>query len=311
MDRTLPVDNLPASTRAVYAQQLADEAKTLVPSMERLGAIATELRTDDLYRLLGFDTWERFCADYLGVAKSTANRWIVASSTVKPKAVTTGKKDAPAQNAPVVESPVLKIPATSSGVAKSSKGVASAGETLPTPQSGFPSDQPPEVPGSPDPAIQPPTNPPEVEDLPPPVPTMKSQVAHLIDHLQDLDPAMDGQLEVLRAWVRQGIPADEADVIRWMKAKSDHQVRAIGDPFGPAIRAEVQRWSHAFGFDHPARRQGTISRPEDRRKAKLVDPNPTMPSPLAVDPHNCTHPKDQKKTLPYGNFCGRCNTRIP
>lgn len=69
-------------------------------------------------------------------------------------------------------------------------------------------------------------------------------------------------------------PADVPDVdvdaigLRWLKSKTVAQVRAIGDPWGPAIRAEVQRWSSAFGyvepvhFEKPQRRQGTITRPQ-------------------------------------------------
>lgn len=327
-------------------------------------------------------SWEAYVFDTFGYSRSTANRWLVQGREVL------ALEAAPEDKVPGQRVPRAGHLPTQRQAARSQKDrrtpIRVASEAVPTPAPGPSVDDlvgsdpgftggrsaedyvrglrggaDEEVPGNPDPAIQRPTNPAELEDPPPPsigdegyvcpqcgpdrhslpVPTVKSQVAHLIDHLQDLDPtdffgsATDGQLDVLRRWARQGIPADEADVIRWMKAKSDQQVRAIGDPYGPAIRAEVQRWSRAFGYefvgeDSLKRRQGTISRPADRRKAKLAEPNPTMASPLAedeqgsanggftrskspVDPHNCTHPKDQKKTLPYGNFCGRCNTRIP
>lgn len=55
--------------------------------------------------------------------------------------------------------------------------------------------------------------------------------------------------------------------LRWLKSKTTREVRAIGDPWGPAIRAEVRRWAEAFGAppapaEKPQRRQGTITRPQ-------------------------------------------------
>lgn len=141
--------NLPESTRLAYARQLADEAKTLVPGMERLSEIAAELRADDLFRLLGFDTWERFCTDYLGVSKRTANRWIAgpskvaavsASDTQRPKSIGAGQRVAAGQNVPIVESDTLKSPAASTEApASSSEGGGQDGETRPAPEVPAPS----------------------------------------------------------------------------------------------------------------------------------------------------------------------------
>jgi hypothetical protein len=59
--------------------------------------------------------------------------------------------------------------------------------------------------------------------------------------------------------------------LRWLQSKNDRQVRALADPLGGAIRAEVKRWATAFGYvpaappapaEKPQRRQGTISRPQ-------------------------------------------------
>lgn len=99
---------------------MADEAKTLIPGAERLVEIVVELRTDDLYRLLGFDTWEQFCKGYLGVSRWTANRLIAGP---KPKSIAAGQGVAAVQDAPIVESDTLKSPAASTEApAKQSEG---------------------------------------------------------------------------------------------------------------------------------------------------------------------------------------------
>jgi hypothetical protein len=41
--------------------------------------------------------------------------------------------------------------------------------------------------------------------------------------------------------------------LRWLKSKTTREVRAIGDPWGPAIRAEIMRWTAAFGFSSSSR----------------------------------------------------------
>ena len=76
-----------------------------------------------------------------------------------------------------------------------------------------------------------------------------------------------------------GTLAEQVDVdaigLRWLKSKTTREVRAIGDPWGPAIRSEVRRWAEAFGSppapaEKPQRRQGTITRPAVGRP-KVVD----------------------------------------
>ncbi len=114
---------VPEPTKVTYARQLADEAKTLVPGMERLAVIAAELRADDLYRVLGFDTWEAFCTGYFGVSKWTANRWMAGP---KPKSIGAGQRVAAVQNAPVVESNTLKVAAASTEAPKTSEGAGSS-----------------------------------------------------------------------------------------------------------------------------------------------------------------------------------------
>lgn len=220
--------NLPESTRLAYARQLADEAKTLVPGAERLHDVVVELRQDDLYRLLGFDTWERFCTDYLGISKWTANRLMAGP---KPKSITAGQDVAAVHPAPIVESDALnsatkKSEGAGTGAAHVPNTAGSRAPVVAPPPSDPPSGgardtalppapkegpppslpappDPSEVPGSPDPAHQRPLNPPEFTDL---------------------------------------------DGLRWLKSKNVREVRAIGDPWGPAIRAEVVRWVSAFGL---------------------------------------------------------------
>ncbi len=49
-------------------------------------------------------------------------------------------------------------------------------------------------------------------------------------------------------------PVDvDAIGLRWLKSKTTREVRAIGDPWGPAIRAEIMRWTAAFGFSSSSR----------------------------------------------------------
>ncbi len=245
---------LPEATRLAYARQLADEAKTLVPGMERLSAIAEELRADDLYRLLGFDTWERFCADYLGVSKWTANRWIAGS---KAKSIGAGQSVAAVQNAPVVESKALNSAKLSGReTAAPFEGVAAA---LPA-SSGGAGVQPPAGPTG-----EAPTSPPPA----PPGPHACLFSACITTNLCQADERSDCPL--VSAVKVEPDPVDvDAIGLRWLKSKTTREVRAIGDPWGPAIRSEVRRWAEAFGTapapaDKPKRQQGTISRPADRQ----------------------------------------------
>lgn len=310
---------LPESTRLTYARQLADEAKTLVPGMERLSAIAEELRADDLYRLLGFDTWERFCSDYLGVSKRTANRWIASP---KPKSITAGQSVAAGQNVPVVESDALNSaakqsegkngtgspphsapgdsaarPGSPSG--QSSEGVAQTGETPAEPCKQTPSGPPSGGAGiqpSPRPTGEP-TSP--LSAPPGPIgipwsPITPETVALFEDRLRDQRLAGNihpnvfaSMVEHLLADRRRQDPDASVDVdaigLRWLQSKNTREVRAIGDPWGPAIRSEVRRWAEAFGAppvpaEKPQRRQGTITRPADRIKG----PRPYDPVTLTI-----------------------------
>jgi hypothetical protein len=60
--------------------------------------------------------------------------------------------------------------------------------------------------------------------------------------------------------------------LRWLQSKTTQEVRAIGDPWGPAIRAEVKRWAEAIGFTEPKRPGLSV--------AKLVQAGSTGPVPV-------------------------------
>lgn len=124
-----------------------------------------------------------------------------------------------------------------------------------------------DLPGSPDPAFQRPLNPPELNARP------------------DLT---------------------EQAVLVWLQGHRDQEVRAIGSPFRPAWETEIRRWADLLGVGAgpPApgssRRQGTISRPEDRVKAEAI----------VVDPGSCVHPKSSRRDLGYVTWCGVCNGKV-
>lgn len=297
---------LPESTRLAYARQLADEAKTLVPGMERLSAIARELRTDDLYRLLGFDTWERFCVDYLGVSKWTANRWI---SGDKPKSIGAGQSVAAVQDAPIVESDTLKSDKSPEGVDQrvhtepTRSGGAVSASASPTPSGpssagGLVSEQTPSPSADPSSGGARTTAPPrlaptdEAPASPGPAPLDPPEAPVWYG----ADEATAWQNGYSAALAEQGKPVDvDAIGLRWLKSKTTREIRAIGDPWGPAIRSEVRRWAEAFGAPpapaentdgwlptpeelagrapKPQRRQGTITRPADRAPKPPVKVN--------------------------------------
>lgn len=204
--------NLPEGARSAYARQLADEAKTLVPGMERLTEIAAELRADDLYRLLGFDTWERFCGDYLGVSKRTANRWIAGS---QPKSIGAGQSVAAGQNVPVVESKALNS-------AKKSEGGERHGEARSAPQGRPPSN--PSSGGARDTAPPAPTGAPHaplpapLDPLPERPPTYRALLSRILGSMHDLDPEDGGpvltaeEATFLQGWSTRTVKAWQASI---------------------------------------------------------------------------------------------------
>src|SRR4051812_23165312 len=190
MDQIVAAEK-PHSPRRDYAQQLADEMKTLVPGMERLAEIATELRADDLYRLLGFGTWDEFCIGYLGVSKRTANRWIAgpkpAIKAVAAKTETAGESAVAGHSVPLSDADALKsantpptAPIESDPVVAfaASEGVEQDGETRSAPRVRTPSDPTPEGDGRPSPQA--------ISGNPPPEPSPSGAVKLLVTDVGEL-----------------------------------------------------------------------------------------------------------------------------
>lgn len=295
--------NLPEGARSAYARQLAEEAKTLVPGMERLAEIAAELRADDLYRTLGFDTWERFCVDYLGVSKRTANRWIAGS---EPKSITAGQRVAAGQNVPVVESKALNSAKPSEGgetdddaprasrtkppsddrsaasteaPAKKSEegepqrrlGPDGRGVVGATP-TGEGTRQPPSDPspagGS---ALGEVSAPPAVVPRPP---TYRALMSRIVGSMHDLDPEDGGPV----------LTAEEATFVQGWSTRI------------------VKAWQASLGVDTP-RRPGRVIKPGDREaKADAIGGK--------ADPATCKHPKQSRQVLGYMVKCGLCDTKV-
>ncbi len=91
-------------------------------------------------------------------------------------------------------------------------------------------------------------------------PLLLANVRERMDDWGDLANAQADDLrEALRLAAaelnaRDAAPVDvDAIGLRWLKSKTTREVRAIGDPWGPAIRAEVMRWASAFGFSSTSR----------------------------------------------------------
>lgn len=245
------MSKLPESARLTYARQLADEAKTLVPGMERLSAIAEELRADDLYRLLGFDTWERFCVDYLGVSKWTANRWIAGS---KAKSIGAGQSVAAVQNAPVVESKALNSAKSPEGLDQA--GLHRAGQRADEPSGAVSANDPPTPsgPSSGGADVQPPAGPtgeaptssPSAPPGPPErPPSRRQQASAIVAAFQD---AEDG---VGRGWTPEEatylFARFRVERMAWA-TYNKATIEWVDDP--PA------------SVEKPQRRQGTITRPQ-------------------------------------------------
>lgn len=101
-------------------------------------------------------------------------------------------------------------------------------------------------------------------------------------------PGPVGGTSAVGAGVPPTGPPDELDAdaagLRWLRSKTEQQIRATGDPWGPAIRAEIERHAKAYGLIPASlpRRQGTISRPEDR-SAPIVFPGILLPAPARRD----------------------------
>lgn len=311
---------LPESTRLAYARQLADEAKTLVPGMERLGEIVAELRADDLYQTLGFDTWERFCADYIGVTKRTANRWIgawkqaaiPARSSEVPKSITAGQNAAAGQNVPVVESDALN-----SATEKSAGGEPRRRPTPKEPGEG--GSTPPVANGSRLPPADSPsggardTTPAprqraSTEDSSPSLPAPPDPRA-VLGALAESD---DGADDLWRD--TQRIPSDRELAAKVIAAMHDIDP----DDAGPLLTATdatmvkgwtsrtVRAWQRSLGIENEpveARSPGRVLRPQDRKaKAEAASPAP--------DPANCRHPKDRENRTSYVVLCGVCGMKL-
>lgn len=102
----------------------------------------------------------------------------------------------------------------------------------------------------------------------------------------------DGYTAAVREAADEPVDVD-AIGLRWLKSKSTQQIRAIGDPWGPAIRSEVRRWAEAFGAP-PA----PAEKPQRRAVGKMglsgnlkvgMDPYPvtipTIPAPKLAKRH--------------------------
>lgn len=127
-------------------------------------------------------------------------------------------------------------------------------------------------------------------------------------------PALDTDTPGLRP---PADPFSDADGVRWLRSKTDAQVRALGDPWRQTIQSQVERWALAMGIMRgepvpqpsfavpiapdryqPAggrgRSPGRVIKPEDR----------------ANDPLNCTHPKANEHNAGYFILCGLCRVKL-
>lgn len=268
------MSNLPEHARRNYAQQLADEAKSLVPGMERLTSIAEELRADDLYRTLGFDTWERFCADYFGVSKRTANRWIAGS---KPKTITAGQGAAAGQNVPLPKSGPLNLE-------KETDDAEPAPDSTVVPPVAEPPAGPSDT-GATDEVEDGPAGDGEAEEegdsggggpadeLIERPPSDRVLTARVLAPMHDIAPADAGPR----------LSADEATFLRQWATET------------------LNAWRVAYKIDQPKpeRRQG-YSRPAQ----------PPARGTATTDPFTCAHPKDKRKHLGYIIKCDACGVKI-
>jgi hypothetical protein len=76
---------------------------------------------------------------------------------------------------------------------------------------------------------------------------------------------------------------NERDVIGYLQGHTDAEVRAIGAPFRLAWENEIRRWATLLGISPASLLRGEDGKAavtERRRKTNLVEPNPSMPSPL-------------------------------
>lgn len=109
----------------------------------------------------------------------------------------------------------------------------------------------------------------------------------------------------------------DADGLRWLSSKTEQEWRALGDPFGPGIRAKIKFVATAFGYvpvappvpaEKPQRRQGTVTRPSGEPKRQgwadrsRITTIPTIPASKLAKRHaddcrclSCAPPKAAAK----------------
>jgi len=280
--------------------------------MERLVAIATELRTDDLYRMLGFDTWDQFCTQELGVSKSTANRWIASSkapaigvgSTEWPKRETAGQSKRLAEPAKLIPADSQEaLDNTSEGArvtpASPGKGASSAPPLAPSDPSGGHGSVEEQAEDNRTGGLRP-ARPPALDtDTPGLRPTAEPEMLSAGDDFP------------------QPLLISDADAVRWLRSKTDAQVRALGDPWRPTVQAEVERWALAMGIMRPKEPTMNLSPAQSaarnalRRTAPVRLPGRVIrPEDRATDPVNCTHPKDREHNAGYFILCGVCRLKL-